>query len=275
MKVSIITINFNNAEGLKRTLKSVISQTFRNYEYIVIDGGSNDGSKEVIKEWSSNIDYWVSESDDGIYDAMNKGVRVASGEYVAFLNSGDVYYDVDTLDRVLRQGMKGDICVGDMLNTKGFILRAPCSEELMMSYMMRGSLAHPSSFIRRKLLLQHPYNKDFKICGDREFYIYTLVKLNASYQHLDGIISVFDTEGVSSNSPLPKEDVSLLQRTIEEILPPRVLADYECFMGKRDDYHRLFYVLSFSKKRRWIYRFIVGVLKILTLNRGVIKNFKM
>lgn len=93
MKLSIITINYNNREGLRKTIESVVAQTTREFEYIVIDGGSTDGSVDVIKEFSDYIDYWVSEPDKGIYNAMNKGVKVAHGDYCQFLNSGDWLYD--------------------------------------------------------------------------------------------------------------------------------------------------------------------------------------
>ena len=87
MKLSIITINYNNCDGLRKTIESVIAQTTRDFEYIVIDGGSTDGSVDVIKEYADYIDYWVSEPDKGIYNAMNKGTRAAHGDFLLFLNS--------------------------------------------------------------------------------------------------------------------------------------------------------------------------------------------
>ena len=86
MKVSVITINYNNCDGLSRTIESVVKQSFKEYEYIVIDGGSTDGSADVIRKYADKIDYWVSESDKGIYNAMNKGIDVAKGEYCNFMN---------------------------------------------------------------------------------------------------------------------------------------------------------------------------------------------
>ena len=85
MKLSIITVNFNDAEGLERTIKSVISQSFKDYEFIIIDGGSTDGSVDVIKKYEKNIDYWVSEPDGGIYQGMNKGLRQSKGDYLNFI----------------------------------------------------------------------------------------------------------------------------------------------------------------------------------------------
>lgn len=100
MKLSIITVNLNNRDGLKRTIDSVVSQTFTDYEWIVIDGGSNDGSRELIEHYSDHFAYWCSEPDKGIYNAMNKGIAHAKGEWLQFLNSGDVLYSNNTLASV-------------------------------------------------------------------------------------------------------------------------------------------------------------------------------
>ena len=94
-KISIITINYNNFEGLKKTIKSVINQTWKDYEYIVIDGGSNDGSVEYLKSLDNTINFWVSEADNGVYHAMNKGINKANGEYLLFLNSGDHFFLIE------------------------------------------------------------------------------------------------------------------------------------------------------------------------------------
>lgn len=274
MKLSIITINYNNVSGLERTIRSVVSQTCRDFEYIVVDGGSTDGSREVIDRNKDKITHWVSEPDKGIYNAMNKGVGMAHGEYVAFLNSGDTYYNDKVIEMTLPQ-LHADICVGDLTSQSGGVMPAPEEDEVTMSYLMRGSLSHPSSFTRKDLLLKHPFLEDTRILGDWEFFMYALIKMNASYQRLNCIVTVFDTTGISSTQPRPERDMQLLQETEDCILPPRVRADYDVFMGKRDDYHRLFYELSFWKHRRWVYRLVVLALKIFTLNRGFIKNYKI
>ena len=99
MKLSIITINFNDAKGLEKTIQSVINQTYKDFEYIVVDGASTDGSVDVIKKYSNKLTHWVSEPDTGIYNAMNKGTRMASGEYCLYLNSGDFLADNDVLEK--------------------------------------------------------------------------------------------------------------------------------------------------------------------------------
>lgn len=101
MKLSIITINFNNEKGLKKTLESVSIQTYKNFEFIIIDGGSTDNSVNIIKEYQPIITYWLSEPDKGIYNAMNKGIAQAHGEYCIFMNSGDTFYDASTIEKSL------------------------------------------------------------------------------------------------------------------------------------------------------------------------------
>ena len=100
MKLSIITINLNNKEGLQKTIESIVNQTFRDYEFIIIDGGSNDGSIDVIELYKENITYWISEPDKGIYNAMNKGISIAKGEYYYFLNTGDRLISNDVLEKI-------------------------------------------------------------------------------------------------------------------------------------------------------------------------------
>ena len=118
-KLSIITINYNNFEGLNRTLKSVINQNLKNFEYIVIDGGSTDGSKELIEKYADKISYWVSEPDRGIYHAMNKGIVKASGEYLLFMNSGDLFYNNFILNEVIDDISKYDLIYFDILIRDG------------------------------------------------------------------------------------------------------------------------------------------------------------
>ena len=112
MKYSIITINYNNCDGLEKTIQSVINQSYQNFEFIIIDGGSTDSSVEVIKKYSNKIDYWISEPDKGIYHAMNKGIIQAHGEYLNFMNSGDLFYDNDVLKDISIKIDLKDIIIG-------------------------------------------------------------------------------------------------------------------------------------------------------------------
>ena len=201
-KISIVTINYNDKKGLLQTIESVVSQTWRKFEFIVIDGNSTDGGKEVLEQYSSQIDYCVSEPDKGVYNAMNKGIRVATGDYLLFLNSGDVLYNEKVLESV-NSAINGDfgIYYGDV------IIKKPDSERhkkypdvLSFSYFYTGALCHQSCFIQRTLFSDHFfYNEDYKIYSDGEFFIYTICGKNVPYKHLDMIISIYDFTGISSN----------------------------------------------------------------------------
>ena len=113
MRLSVITINMNNRKGLERTIKSVVCQIFADFEYIVIDGASVDGSADVIREYADKIHYWISEPDTGIYNAMNKGILQAKGDYCLFLNSGDALYTTTVLEEVFNQNFSEDIIIGN------------------------------------------------------------------------------------------------------------------------------------------------------------------
>ena len=272
MKLSIITINYNNSDGLRKTIESVVNQTYRDYEYIIIDGGSTDESVEVIKEHADKIDYWVSEKDKGIYNAMNKGVQVAHGKYCQFLNSGDVLLNNHVLEDVFHQGFSSDIVCGHIVTNGKRGMTAP--QDVTMNYFLRGSLPHPSSFIKKDLFDVHAYDERFKIAGDWEFFVYHLIERNASYQAIDIEVADFDTTGISSVTPQNERDFALRCEVLERILPPRIRNDYAIFRGEKDEYNRLFYTISHSKFRMRIYSMVVVVLKVLMCNKGWIQEFK-
>jgi glycosyltransferase involved in cell wall biosynthesis len=271
IKLSIITINYNNRDGLRKTIESVVGQTFRDFEYIIIDGGSTDGSVEVIKEYANRIDYWVSEKDKGIYNAMNKGAMAAHGEYLQFLNSGDVLCDKDVLRNVFQNPMNANIVCGNTIFDNKARLDAPV--EVTMEYFLRGSLPHPSSLIKRVLFESHSYDERYKISGDWEFFMHHLVLRNVTYQQIKCDIALFDTTGISSTTNREKHDADLRREAIGEIIPPRVLEDYDIYLGKRDNYHKLFYTLAQTNYKNIFYKFSLFCLKIVMCNKGWIKQF--
>lgn len=204
MKLSIVTINFNNAEGLRKTMQSVIGQSYRGYEYIVIDGGSTDASLDVIDRHKECLTYWCSEPDSGIYNAMNKGIRKATGDYMLFLNSGDYLHDDTVLEEAMPLLEGTDIVYGDLLfmgaDGKGKVFHYP--DVLVADYFVERSLGHPATFIKRKLFGNfYPYDESYKIVADWVFFTEQLVLEEASYKHWSRTVSVFDTTGVSSQFP--------------------------------------------------------------------------
>jgi glycosyltransferase involved in cell wall biosynthesis len=228
MKLSIITINLNNQAGLRRTIESVVSQTFKGFEWIVIDGGSTDGSKELIKQYSEHFYYWISESDKGIYDAMNKGIKVAKGEYLLFLNSGDALYSNEVLWSVFSSSdNKGeDILYGDVAlcrNNTMVDVRKYC-EQLSFNYLVKYSIAHCCAFIRRDVQLLRMYDETFVITADRKFFIQSAL-MGYKFRHIPIIVARYDLSGVSSTNEKTLQIEE--KRIIKEIIPSPILFDIE------------------------------------------------
>ena len=168
MKFSIITINYNNCEGLRRTIESVVNQTCRDFEYIIIDGGSTDGSVDVIKQYANQIDYWVSEQDKGIYNAMNKGVVVSKGEYCLFMNSGDCLYNDSVICDVLSQGLDADVVAGSVVYIDGEINESP-KNITFDTFYFGGWVNHEASFIKKEIMIRFPYDENYRIVSDWKF----------------------------------------------------------------------------------------------------------
>ena len=222
MKLSIITVNFNDAEGLERTIKSVISQTFRDYEFIIIDGGSTDGSVDIIKKYESDIDYWVSEPDGGIYSGMNKGLRQAKGDYLNFMNGGDCYHSADVLDTIFALGSDADIITGEHAENG---LRNVGKDGVTMLDLYKWAIDHQASFIKREVALRHPYDEKYRIVSDWKFFIEALVQDNCSFFYTDTIVVDVDMEGISNtNFELDKQE---REAVLKELFPERVLKDYQ------------------------------------------------
>lgn len=223
MKFSIITINYNDKNGLSRTIESVNSLIDADYEYIIIDGGSTDGSVDVIKQHSEIISYWISEKDNGIYHAMNKGIAQSQGDYLIFMNSGDCFHSSDVLWKVAEY--QEDIICGKMLKGCSNQPSGHNKPTITLVDLMRGSLPHQAMFIKRELLVKHPYDENYKILSDWKFCIEAIVFDNCSFRNINTIVADYDTSGISTNSNglLPKERELILK----ELLPARIITDYQ------------------------------------------------
>ena len=200
MLLSIITINYNDKLGLERTLNSVKNQSYNNFEHIIIDGGSSDGSKEYIEENSANFSYWVSEPDKGIYNAMNKGIKVAKGDYLYFLNSGDHLNDSNAINKAC-QHLKGeDVVYFDIQvigENKTHVKK--CPKELTFKFLHENLPAHQATFIKKELFNEFGfYDENLKIVSDWKFLILAICKQNATYKYVEETFSTYYSDGLSS-----------------------------------------------------------------------------
>lgn len=258
MKLSIITVNFNDAEGLERTIKSVISQTFHDYEFIIIDGGSTDGSVDVIKKYEMQIDYWVSEPDGGIYPGMNKGLRQAKGEYLNFMNGGDSYHSDDVLKKFFALGSDADIITGEHAENG---LRNVGKDGVTMLDLYKWAIDHQASFIKREVALRHPYDEKYRIVSDWKFFIEALIFDNCSFYYTDLIVVDVDMNGISNtNYELDKEE---REAVLRELFPERVLQDYQLLASIHPDVLKVAPRISKSQKiQKAILKLAYQLLKI-------------
>lgn len=217
-KLSIITVNYNNLVGLRRTLDSVLKQTWQEFEYIVIDGGSTDGSTEYLQSKSEHFTYWVSEKDSGIYNAMNKGIVQAQGEYLLFLNSGDHLYNENVLSENQHLLVGSDLICFNMLvfveNSK-IITAKPTT--LRFSDLYLGTIPHQATFIKNELFnIIGLYDEKLRVVSDWKFFISALFLHHCSYKKINTIISVFYADGISSKEESKVEMAAERESVLQE-----------------------------------------------------------
>ncbi|MEA5141176.1 glycosyltransferase family 2 protein [Arcicella rigui] len=246
-KLSIITINFNNKIGLRKTIESVISQTFNDFEYIIIDGGSSDESVEVIIENKNKINYWVSEKDNGVYHAMNKGIALANGKYLLFLNSGDFLYDSTVLEKIFMNEHKADfLCGRCAISRKGEVIHITNPPEIhTFQTYFKGSINHQSTFIKKEMFLRFGlYREDFRYNSDWEFWIRTIILNNCSTEKINEIVCEYNLEGISStenNSEAYKKEIFDVcsQPILQKFIP-----DYEYWSNEQKSLAPLYWLKS-------------------------------
>lgn len=216
---SVITVCYNEVGNIKKTLDSIVYQTFTDYELIVVDGGSTDGTKEIIEQYAQYLAWWCSEPDKGIYNAMNKGVTHATGEYVIFINAGDFLFDKKVLENVYKSGMKTDVIEGHTIRTDKMIRLKPIYEDLF-ERLFADNISHQSSFTRRELLLKHPFDEKYKIVADWKFWLETLIIENKTYSFIDLNVSCFDMNGISFTQIELRENER--EQVCQELFPPHM-----------------------------------------------------
>ena len=217
-RLSIITVNHNDLVGLRSTRDSIHSQSCRDFEWIVVDGESTDGGKEFICEHQKEMAWWCSEKDGGIYNAMNKGIEHAQGEYILFLNSGDKLSAPDTLETVFHKMPNADVVYGDWTEALPRHPKKHCHspEKVNLYYFATRPLCHQTAFVRTALLKQSPYDESYRICADWAKWL-ELSKNNCSFQYLPITICHFVLGGFSYRSV--KERRLEQERLLKEFYP--------------------------------------------------------
>lgn len=257
MKLSVITINYNNAAGLRKTVESVRQQSYKDFEYIIIDGGSTDKSPEIIAETPAT--FACSEPDNGIYDAMNKGVRKASGDYILFLNSGDKFHSVDALQNISSQLDGTDIIYGNLrfceIDGSTWIQTPP--EKITVSYLLNHSLPHPATFIKRQLLVDDPYDLGYPIVADWVWFVKKILHEGCTYRHHDFLISDFMMGGVSNGNA--KHDRERAKATA--IMFPPIFMEVAAFerCGLKENVLRLSKTRKLHKRLRPLLNSIINL----------------
>ena len=252
MHLSIITINRNNAAGLEKTLQSVASQTFKEFEYIIVDGASSDGSDEVIKKYESQFAHlkWVSEPDSGIYNAMNKGICMATGDYIQILNSADILAASNVTERMIvalkeseykGQGAEVSLLYGNMIKkdySSGKIVGKSGKVEYSLRQYYSSTMNHDCCYIRRDLFDAYGlYDENLKIVSDWKWFLQVIGLGRVKPVYVDIDVTVFDTSGISErNLDLRNKE---RRQVLEEVLPPAILTDYDAHAFPVSQYQRL------------------------------------
>lgn len=204
-KITVITVSYNTISSIEQTILSVVNQIYPNIEYIILDGGSHDGTVDIIKKYQDKISYWISEPDKGIYDAMNKGIKIASGVWVNFMNAGDIFCDNSVISALFcpEQKSESDIIYGDteFIYAFGKYVKKPLPLE-SLQYSM--TFCHQSTFVKTKLLKEMPFNTQYQICADYDFF-YSCMKQGRIFKYVPQVVSVFDgREGLSSSNKIKR-----------------------------------------------------------------------
>jgi glycosyltransferase involved in cell wall biosynthesis len=229
--VSIITVVFNDRQNLSKTIDSVSSQIFKDFEYIVIDGASTDGTQELIQQNENKISHWLSEKDQGIYDAMNKGITLAKGEYVYFLNAGDTLYEKKTLAYIANDlKSENNLYLFNVLTDNGKLIKP---NNLLLFFPYKLPTYHQGIVYPKNVLTKVPFDSSWKLIAD--YINFLQIKKEVSFLPCNIIISIYDTKGVSSDQNLLNQEM------------------YKYYLSKK---HYLYYII------RKVISFIKSVKKI-------------
>jgi Glycosyltransferases, probably involved in cell wall biogenesis len=199
--ISIITVIYNAKNHIEKTINSVLDQTYDSIEYIIVDGGSTDGSLEIIKKYDGSIDYWISEKDKGIYDAMNKGLFLAKGSWIGMLNAGDTYYKdaIETIANTLRDDTNAGVIYAD-INYKIYdiIIRIKSPAKLSLSQFWKMPIYHPAMFVSKNTFEKYGgFSIEYSLASDYELLL-RLFKKGVKCLYIGTVLTEMESGGASS-----------------------------------------------------------------------------
>jgi glycosyltransferase involved in cell wall biosynthesis len=217
--VTVVTVVFNGAQFLEETILSIINQTYPNIEYIIIDGGSTDGTLDIVRKYECAINYWVSEKDRGIYDAMNKGIRKASGQWVNFMNAGDLFFSADSISNIFQTNCSNATVVYGDVNAKYESFSKVIKVGQLSRMWMGMQFCHQSTFVLTSYHQANMFNIKNKVAADLEFF-FRCYQNGLRFQYVNVIVSTFSTGGVSESNRIQtilacRDAVCMTQNTVK------------------------------------------------------------
>lgn len=217
---SIITVCYNEEENIEKTAKSVVGQKFKDFEWIVIDGKSKDKTVSILKKYKKRMDYFVSEKDSGIYNAMNKGIKKAKGKYLLFLNGGDCFANSDVLSRVTKllkkDNFSSEIYYGNVIYDDGEKVDFG-KAKLDRKFFLTKTISHQATFISRDLFKKYGmYEEKYRISSDFDFWLKTIVKNNVKTKFIPVYVAIYDLKGISADKKSMKKHISERQTILKE-----------------------------------------------------------
>ncbi len=254
-KVSIITVNYNNPDGIKKTYQSIVKQTYKDWEWIVIDGGSGQNDIDFIRQHEEQIAYWCSEPDNGPYNGMNKGIGKAHGQYLVFMNSGDLFYDTEVLQHVFEQPRESDVLYGDWteITVQGKMTIKHAPKVFSLHALYYNNICHQAMFIKSNLLKESPYDESYTLFADWAKW-FELILAKCTFEYVPYIVCRFQLGGMSNTRMdiAPKE----LERLRTEEVPDSIRETINCIDDKVN-IHPLAYEANCLIKKKKIYKKII------------------
>lgn len=281
MKISIITVCYNNKNGLERTFESIkkIKSAFSeslDFEWIIVDGGSTDGTVSYLQDKSNAIDYWISEKDTGIYNAMNKGISIANGDYYIFMNSGDIFSE-ELFESQLKNELEGgygliygNVISVDENNNKTQIIQ---SKSLKKDYFVGNTLCHQSIFFSKKLFEFEKYDESFRIAADLNFIVRSLFVYNCSYKHINVPICIYESFG-RSNTQYYSVTRPEIRRAVSGVFPGGEYYYDAILMRKEMDDEIVFEGLQYISRTEKLKRIVRLIISMVVLIDSLVKSFK-